>query len=99
MISTAILNKVWNVRRGLEVGGKFSAVTLQPSAEGGREPTPGPGNAVSCPDCGWGPGVEMIFEFTEFERPHRLASFTRLGPMDIGSSLTFESTAYGMRMA
>jgi hypothetical protein len=40
----------------------------------------------------------MIIEFTEFQRPYRLASITRLGSMDIGYKLTFEPTADGTRM-
>lgn len=43
-------------------------------------------------------GIEMIIEFTEFERPHRLASVTRLRSMDIHYALTFEPTTYGTRM-
>jgi Polyketide cyclase / dehydrase and lipid transport len=43
-------------------------------------------------------GLEMIIEFTEFDRPHRLNSFTRLGSMEIGYSLTFEPIPGGTRM-
>jgi carbon monoxide dehydrogenase subunit G len=42
---------------------------------------------------------EMIIEFTEFDRPHRLDSLTRLGSMEIGYSLMFEPTAGGTRMS
>jgi hypothetical protein len=40
----------------------------------------------------------MIIEFSEFDRPHRLDSLTRLGSMEIGYSLTFEPTAGGTRL-
>ena len=43
-------------------------------------------------------GAEMIIEYTEFDPPHRLASLTSLGPMEIGYSLIFEPTALGTRM-
>jgi hypothetical protein len=41
---------------------------------------------------------EMIIEFTEFDRPHRLDSLTRLGSMEIGYAVTFEPTPGGTRM-
>lgn len=48
---------------------------------------------MPCPHSGSGWGVNMIIDFTEFSRPHSLASLTRLGAMDIIYSLTFEPTA------
>jgi carbon monoxide dehydrogenase subunit G len=58
----------------------------------------GKGTRFRARTAGRGRVVEMIIEFTEFDRPHRVASLTRLGTMDIEYSLTFEATAYGTRM-
>ena len=58
----------------------------------------GKGTRFRARTAGRGRGVEMIIEFTEFDRPRRLASLTRLGSMDIDYYLTFEPTAYGTRM-
>jgi hypothetical protein len=42
--------------------------------------------------------VEMIIEFTTYERPRRLGSTTYLSAMQIHSSLTFEPHGSGTRM-
>src|SRR5690349_1035328 len=41
---------------------------------------------------------EMVIEFTDFERPRRLASSTHLSTMDIAGILTFDPLAEGTRM-
>jgi hypothetical protein len=63
--------------------------------------TPGPigqGTQFRARTAGRHRGVNMIIEFTEFARPRRLGSLTRLRAMHISYSLTFEPTAYGTRM-
>lgn len=42
-----------------------------------------------------GAATTMTIQFTEFERPRRLASLTRLSPMDIAGLVTFQPTAEG----
>ncbi len=42
--------------------------------------------------------VEMVIEFTTFERPRRLASSTRMSGMDVQGSLTFDPVPEGTRM-
>jgi len=42
--------------------------------------------------------LEMIVEFTQFERPRRLSSSTRMTAMDIRGTLTFEPVPEGTRM-
>ena len=42
--------------------------------------------------------VEMTIEFTEHERPQRLASLTHLPTMEIRGALTFEPVPEGTRM-
>jgi uncharacterized protein YndB with AHSA1/START domain len=42
--------------------------------------------------------VEMVIEFTGFDRPRRLASTTRMSSMDIHYTLTFEPVPEGTRM-
>jgi deazaflavin-dependent oxidoreductase (nitroreductase family) len=42
--------------------------------------------------------VEMTIEFTQYERPRRLASATHLPTMEIRGALTFEPVAEGTRM-
>ena len=42
--------------------------------------------------------VEMTVEFTDYERPRRLASTTHLSAMEIRGSLTFEPVPEGTRM-
>lgn len=43
-------------------------------------------------------GIGMIIEFTEFDRPDRLASRTRIGALDIFYALMFEAVPGGTRM-
>ena len=42
--------------------------------------------------------TRMAVEFTGFERPHRLASTTRLSWMDVHGNLTFDPVPEGTRM-
>lgn len=42
--------------------------------------------------------VPMTIEFTAYERPHRLASFTHLSAMDIQGILTFDPVPEGTQM-
>ncbi len=42
--------------------------------------------------------VEMVIEFTAFERPRRLTSHTRMSSMDIRGTLTFEPVPDGTLM-
>ena len=42
--------------------------------------------------------IDMTIEFTDFERPHRLASHTRLRAMEIRGALTFDPVPQGTRM-
>jgi hypothetical protein len=42
--------------------------------------------------------VEMVIEFTTFERPRRLASHTHMSSMDIRGTLTFEPVPEGTVM-
>jgi len=42
--------------------------------------------------------VEMVIEFTGFDRPRRLASMTHMSSMDIQYTLTFEPVPEGTRM-
>jgi carbon monoxide dehydrogenase subunit G len=42
--------------------------------------------------------VEMVIEFTGYERPRRLASTTHMSSMDIQYTLTFEPISEGTRM-
>jgi uncharacterized protein YndB with AHSA1/START domain len=42
--------------------------------------------------------VEMVIEFTGFDRPRRLASTTHMSSMDIHHTLTFEPVPEGTRM-
>lgn len=42
--------------------------------------------------------VSMVIEFTEYERPRRLASMTTMSSMDIAYTLTFEPVREGTRM-
>jgi len=45
-----------------------------------------------------GRGVPMTIEITEYSRPRRLASLTRMAAMDVRGTLTFEPTERGTRM-
>ena len=42
--------------------------------------------------------VEMTVEFTDYERPRRLASSTHMATMDIAGTLTFDPVPQGTRM-
>jgi Polyketide cyclase / dehydrase and lipid transport len=42
--------------------------------------------------------VEMVIEFTAYERPRRLASSTRMSGMDVHGTLTFDPVPDGTRM-
>lgn len=42
--------------------------------------------------------VPMVIEYTEFERPRRLASRTEMSAMDVAYTLTFEPAPGGTRM-
>ena len=42
--------------------------------------------------------VDMVIEFTAFERPWRLASSTQMSSMDVHGTLTFEPVPEGTRM-
>lgn len=42
--------------------------------------------------------VPMVIEYTEFERPRRLASRTTMSAMDVAYTLTFEPVPEGTRM-
>jgi len=42
--------------------------------------------------------VDMMIEFTDFERPRRLASSTQMSSMDVHGMLTFEPVPEGTRM-
>jgi hypothetical protein len=48
---------------------------------------------------GVGRGADMTIEFTEFDRPRRIAETTTMSSMDIKGVLTFEPVAEGTRMA
>jgi hypothetical protein len=45
-----------------------------------------------------GRAVEMIIEFTDYERPRRLASVTHMSSMDLAGGLTFDPAGEGTRM-
>jgi hypothetical protein len=42
--------------------------------------------------------VEMVIEFTAYERPRRLSSSTRMSGMDVHGTLTFDPVPEGTRM-
>jgi uncharacterized protein YndB with AHSA1/START domain len=42
--------------------------------------------------------LEMVIEFTAYERPRRLSSWTRMSAMDIRGTLTFDAVPEGTRM-
>jgi hypothetical protein len=42
--------------------------------------------------------LEMVTDFTDFERPRRLSSSTRISAMDIRGTLTFDAVPEGTRM-
>jgi hypothetical protein len=69
--------------RAKTLGSQMQIKSLQGRSAWGR-------SFVSAQQVGAG-GINMIIEFTDFSRPHRLASLTRLRAMNISYSLTFES--------
>lgn len=42
--------------------------------------------------------LEMVIEFTAYERPRRLSSSTRMSGMDVHGTLTFDAVPEGTRM-
>lgn len=63
--------------------------------------TPGPiglGTRFRAETVSRGRTVEMVIEFTAFERPRRLASQTRMSAMEVHGALTFDSVPEGTRM-
>lgn len=63
--------------------------------------TPGPiglGTRFRAEFASRGRTVEMVIEFTAFDRPRRLASSTRMSAMDVHGTLTFEPVPEGTRM-
>jgi uncharacterized protein YndB with AHSA1/START domain len=66
-----------------------------------EQTTPGPiglGTRFRAGFSGRGRTVEMVIEFTAFDRPRRLASSTRMSAMDVHGTLTFEPVPEGTRM-
>lgn len=55
----------------------------------------GPGTRFGAESKSMGRTVKMVIEITTYERPHRLASSTRLSAMDINGTLTFDPLARG----
>ena len=63
--------------------------------------TPGPiglGTRFRAETASRGRTIEMVIEFTTFERPRRLASSTRMSAMDVHGTLTFDPVPEGTRM-
>lgn len=63
--------------------------------------TPGPvgaGTRFQAVSRALGRSVGMTIELTEFERPGRLSSLTRMDAMDVEGTLTFEPVGTGTRM-
>jgi len=63
--------------------------------------TPGPfgiGTRFHAETVSMGRTIPMTIEFTDFDRPHRLASTTRMQAMDIRGRLDFVPTLQGTRM-
>jgi len=63
--------------------------------------TPGPigvGTRFRAETANMGRTVEMVIEFTGYDRPRRLASTTHMSSMDLSGSLTFEPMPDGTRM-
>jgi uncharacterized protein YndB with AHSA1/START domain len=58
----------------------------------------GVGTRFKCVMTGVGPAVEMTMEFTEFERPRRIAEVVHLASMDIHGLLLFEAVPGGTWM-
>ena len=63
--------------------------------------TPGPiglGTRFRAEVTSRGRPLEMIIQYTAYERPRRLASATRMAAMDIRGALTFDPVPEGTRM-
>jgi len=63
--------------------------------------TPGPiglGTRFRAVVTSRGRPVEMVIEYTAYERPRRLSSWTRMAAMDIRGTLTFDPVPEGTRM-
>lgn len=59
----------------------------------------GVGSRFRCLAAGWGQVAPMTVELTAYDRPHRLASLTRLANMRIEGSLTFDTVPGGTLMS
>ena len=58
----------------------------------------GPGTRFRAEVARRGRPLEMVIEFTDFERPRRLSSSTRMSAMDIRGTLTFDPVPEGTLM-
>jgi uncharacterized protein YndB with AHSA1/START domain len=58
----------------------------------------GPGTRFRAEVASRGRPVEMVIEFTDFERPRRLSSSTGMSVMDVRGTLTFDPVPEGTRM-
>jgi hypothetical protein len=68
------------------------------SAELVSEEPVGPGSRFRAELKIPGRTMPMVVEFTDFDRPHRLASFTHSSMMETTGALTFEPQAHGTLM-
>jgi uncharacterized protein YndB with AHSA1/START domain len=59
----------------------------------------GVGTRFGATNRSFGRPVSMVIEVTAFERPHRLASTTRMEGMVLDGGLTFDPTGRGTRMS
>lgn len=72
-----------------------------PALSGVDKLTPGPigaGTRFQAVSRARGRSMGMTIELTEFERPGRLSSLTRMEAMDVEGTLTFEPLGTGTRM-
>jgi len=72
-----------------------------PALSGVDKLAPGPvgaGTRFQAVSRALGRSVGMAIELTEFERPGRLSSLTRMDAMDVEGTLTFEPVGTGTRM-
>lgn len=72
-----------------------------PALSGVDKLTPGPlgaGTRFQAVSRARGRSMGMTIELTEFERPGRLSSLTRMEAMDVEGTLTFEPVGTGRRM-
>jgi uncharacterized protein YndB with AHSA1/START domain len=58
----------------------------------------GPGTRFRAQVTSRGRPLDMVIEYTAYERPRRLSSLTRMSAMDIRGTLTFDSVPEGTRM-